>query len=64
MLGFNKVYPHAKILRLNVNYRCASSIVTAAGKLISGNEERFAKDMKADFIKEDAVEFQPSLPLL
>lgn len=58
MLGFNKVYPHAKILRLNVNYRCASSIVTAAGKLISGNEERFAKDMKADFIKEDAVEFR------
>ena len=58
MLGFNKDYPQAKIVRLNVNYRCASSIVTAAGKLIACNEERFAKEITADFQKEGAVELR------
>ena len=58
MLGFNKDYPEAKIIYLNVNYRCASSIVTAAGKLIACNEDRYAKEVKADFRKEDALEFR------
>lgn len=58
MLGFNKDYPDAKIVRLNVNYRCASSIVTAAGKLIACNEERFAKEITAEFQKERAVELK------
>lgn len=58
MLGFNKDYPEAKIIYLNVNYRCASSIVTAAGKLIACNEDRYAKEVKADFRKENALEFR------
>lgn len=55
MLGFKKDYPNAQLVQLSVNYRCASSIVEAAGNLIAHNEARFPKEIQASFQKEDSV---------
>lgn len=43
MLGFEKDYPGAKKVLLNINFRSTRDIVEAAGKLISHNEMRFPK---------------------
>ena len=47
MLGFQKIYPQAKIVNLEVNYRCEPPIVEAAMRLIAHNEERFPKKIRA-----------------
>ncbi len=43
MLGFEKDYPGAKKVLLNINFRSTKEIVEAAGKLIAHNEMRFPK---------------------
>lgn len=43
MLGFEKDYPEAKKVLLNVNFRSTKEIVETAGKLIAHNEMRFPK---------------------
>ena len=43
MLGFEKDYPEAKKVLLNVNFRSTREIVETAGKLIAHNEMRFPK---------------------
>ena len=43
MLGFKDVYPDARRIELTVNYRCADSIIAAAGKVIAQNKQRFDK---------------------
>ena len=40
MLGFQKIYPQAKIVNLEVNYRCEPPIVEAAMRLIAHNGNR------------------------
>ena len=45
MLGFEKDYPGAKRIILNVNYRCCRPIVEAADRLIRCNKVRFPKDI-------------------
>ena len=40
-------FPEAQQINLSINYRCAPGIVDAAGKLISVNRERFAKQIRA-----------------
>ena len=47
MLGFQQVYPQAKQVLLDVNYRSQSRIVEGALRLIGHNQERFLKDIKA-----------------
>lgn len=47
MLGFEKDYPDAKRILLNVNYRSSKSIVSAAGQLIVHNKTRFQKQIRA-----------------
>lgn len=47
MLGFEKDYPDAKQLLLDVNYRSSKSIVSAAGRLILHNKTRFQKQIRA-----------------
>ena len=47
MLGFEKDYPEAKHIVLDTNYRSRKQIVEAAMKVISHNEGRFAKEIKA-----------------
>lgn len=45
MLGFEKDYPGAKKVLLNVNYRSSQEIIEAAGRLISHNDKRFFKEL-------------------
>lgn len=47
MLGFEKDYPKAKRMILNINYRCSQEIVDGARRLISHNTKRFAKELTA-----------------
>lgn len=57
MLGFQKTYPQAKIVNLEVNYRCQPPVVAAAMKLISHNEERFPKQIRAEKTGKKPIEF-------
>lgn len=47
MLGFEKDYPRAARILLDTNYRSSREIVEAAGRLISHNQTRFAKEIHA-----------------
>ena len=58
MLGFQKIYPQAKIVNLEVNYRCEPPIVEAAMRLIAHNEERFPKKIRAGKAGKQKVRFQ------
>ncbi len=52
MLGFEKAYPEAKRVLLDVNYRSPKEIVEASLRLISHNSERFDKIIHARQEKE------------
>lgn len=43
MLGFEKDYPDAKRVLLDVNYRCDANVVEASLKVIAKNKKRFDK---------------------
>lgn len=45
MLGFQKDYPEAKRIVLDVNYRSTKSIVSAAGRVIAHNQKRYQKNI-------------------
>ncbi|WP_461810511.1 ATP-dependent helicase [Faecalimonas sp.] len=45
MLGFEKDYPDAKKVLLDVNYRCTKAIVNGAKKIIQKNKNRYAKNL-------------------
>lgn len=47
MLNFQKDYPQAKQVILADNFRSTRQIVEAAGRVISHNQERFAKEIQA-----------------
>lgn len=47
MLNFQKDYPEAKKVVLNINYRCSKAITRAAAKVIGQNEVRFQKQIEA-----------------
>lgn len=48
MLHFEKDYPGTKKILLDVNYRCGAQIVRFAGNLISHNQTRFDKKIRAN----------------
>ncbi len=48
MLNFEKEYPEAKKILLDINYRSGAEIVKAAGNLISHNRLRFNKKIRAN----------------
>lgn len=48
MLNFEKDYPDAKKILLNVNYRCGTKIINGARRLISNNKQRFDKEIMAN----------------
>ena len=52
MLNFPKDFPNAKVIVLNVNYRCQENIVQDSLRVICHNEKRYQKDIKA-FRKSD-----------
>ena len=47
MLGFERDYPGAKRVLLDVNYRSTPEIVLTAGRLINKNRRRFRKEIRA-----------------
>ncbi|MBR3148116.1 MAG: UvrD-helicase domain-containing protein [Alphaproteobacteria bacterium] len=47
ILEFEKTYPHAKIIRLEINYRSSANILGAANSLIKNNMGRLGKDLRA-----------------
>ncbi len=55
MLNFQKDYPSAKQVLLNVNYRSRRDIVETAGRLISHNKSRFPKAVETQNPMTDGV---------
>lgn len=45
ILNFTKVYPRAKVFKLERNYRSTQNIVSAANSLIKKNEKQISKDV-------------------
>lgn len=45
LLNFKKVYPEAKILKMERNYRSSKEIVETAAQFIKRNKKRYDKDM-------------------
>lgn len=45
LLNFRETYPHAKILKMEQNYRSSPNIVTVANELIKRNTKRYKKEM-------------------
>ena len=48
MLGFEKDYPDAERILLDVNYRCVDPVIKSAGKLIAFNKTRFPKEIRGN----------------
>lgn len=55
MLNFQKDYPSAKQVLLNVNYRSRRDIVETAGRLIAHNKTRFPKTVETQNSMTDGV---------
>lgn len=55
MLNFQKDYPDAKQVLLNVNYRSKRDIVETAGRLIAHNKTRFLKQVETNNTMTDGV---------
>ena len=45
LINFKKIYPDAKVIKLEQNYRSSKYIIDAANKLIFNNEERADKEL-------------------
>ena len=58
MFQFQKDYPNAEQILLNVNYRSKQGIVEQAGKLIKRNQSRFDKLVQASNPVNDGVRIQ------
>src|SRR5690606_32744826 len=48
LLNFKQVYPDAKILRMEQNYRSSKEIVETAAHFITRNKQRYKKEMRTD----------------
>ena len=57
LLQFPQLYPDAKKVILNTNYRSTDRVITLAERVIGNNEVRFIKDMKGTGIDGDKVTF-------
>lgn len=51
ILEFEKTYPGAKIIRLEINYRSTPNILGAANSLIKNNMGRLGKDLRASDVE-------------
>jgi DNA helicase II / ATP-dependent DNA helicase PcrA len=52
LIHFERDFPHAKVIKLEENYRSSHEIVSIANDVISHNKKRRAKVMKAQFSSE------------
>lgn len=58
MLDFQKQFPNGRIITFPINYRCTGAIVEAANQVISGNLNRFQKDISANKKQGEPVYFK------
>ncbi|MCH1984200.1 DNA helicase PcrA [Ruminococcus sp. OA3] len=61
ILGFEKVFPDAKVIRLEQNYRSTQNILDAANEVIKNNVERKEKTLWTDNEKGYPVRFRQFL---
>ena len=57
LLHFPTIYPTAKKVILNTNYRSTERVISLAERVIGNNEVRFSKDMKGTGAEGDKVTF-------
>jgi DNA helicase-2/ATP-dependent DNA helicase PcrA len=58
ILGFNRQFPGAKVVRLEENYRCTDAILELANRLVKHNKGRHDKELRANKIAESDVRFR------
>lgn len=56
ILEFEKIYPQAKMIKLEQNYRSSKNIIEAASCVISKNEQRKGKEMWTDNDQGDYIQ--------
>ncbi len=61
ILDFNKHYPNAKVVKLQINYRSTQEILDAANKLIEHNRNRLGKKLISHKGNGDKIEIFHSL---
>lgn len=55
ILGFEKVYPNAEVIKLEQNYRSTKNILNAANLIIANNKNRKSKKLWTENIEGDKV---------
>ncbi len=58
ILEFDKIYPDAKICKLEQNYRCSSTIVDAAAAVVANNLRRADKTLRTENPKGELIDFR------
>lgn len=58
ILGFERVFPEAKVIRLEQNYRSTKNILNAANNVIANNTERKAKTLWTDNEEGEKIHFR------
>ncbi|MGO5543050.1 DNA helicase PcrA [Blautia sp. HCP3S3_H10_1] len=58
ILGFERVFPDAKVIRLEQNYRSTKNILSAANQVIANNTERKAKTLWTENEEGNKVHFR------
>ena len=58
ILGFERVFPEAKVIRLEQNYRSTQNILNAANRVISNNTERKVKTLWTENEEGSKVHFR------
>ena len=58
IIDFDKVYSDAKVIALELNYRCTNNIVTAAREVIKNNRYRADKSLQTEASDGDLIDLQ------
>ena len=61
ILGFERVFPDAKVIRLEQNYRSTKNILEAANEIIANNQERKKKTLWTENEEGEKVHFRQFL---